>query len=83
MDDLLLLGSSLRRKGDGGVHGFDPRAAAALHTGAAPSQNPKHWPCEDSLAVHRLGEHEYLLVVADAHWGGAAGEVVAREARRV
>jgi serine/threonine protein phosphatase PrpC len=38
--------------------------------------NPKTWPNEDSVAVHRLEDGSYLAVVADAHWGGASSEAV-------
>ncbi|RMG09761.1 MAG: hypothetical protein D6731_19025 [Planctomycetota bacterium] len=79
--DYLLLASDLDRKGARAAVALGPRAAACMHTGCGPSLNQKLWPCEDSAALHRLSEGELLACVADAHWGGAASEAVARELR--
>ncbi len=82
VDDLLLLASELAAKGEHRLGALGPRAAAGLHTGEGPSTNPKRWPCEDSLALCRLRDDDFLAAVADAHWGGGAGESVARGLRR-
>lgn len=76
---VVFLASDLAVKGARKLAALDARAAAALHTGGGVSTNPKTWPCEDSLALHRLADGARLAAVADAHWGGAAGETVARE----
>ncbi|MGE0713642.1 MAG: PP2C family serine/threonine-protein phosphatase [Planctomycetota bacterium] len=68
-----LLASHLGAKGEAS-QGALPGAAAALHAGRGPSLNPKLWPCEDSLVLAALPGGELLACVADAHWGGSAGE---------
>lgn len=70
---ILLLASHLTAKGAHQTESLSERAAAALHTGAGASINPKLWPCEDSLGLVDLGNGEYLAAVADAHWGGQIG----------
>jgi serine/threonine protein phosphatase PrpC len=76
---IVLLASALASRGDSRVERLDERAAAALHTGGGSWLNGKSWSCEDSLAVHRLGDGEYLALVADAHFGGSSSEAMARD----
>lgn len=71
-----LLGSSLTTKGESVLRALDDRCVVALATGAAESLNLKQWLCEDSVAVHRLGDGSLLAAVADAHFGGYAGEAM-------
>lgn len=73
---VVLLGSSLTAKGAFVARAASPWACAGLAVGVD-SVNPKHWPCEDSVAVVPLEEGGLLAAVADAHWGGRSGEVVA------
>jgi serine/threonine protein phosphatase PrpC len=75
--DLRLLASDLPTKGDHRVASAGERAAVGMHTGSGPSLNPKVWTCEDSLALHALGDGGHLACVADAHWGGSSSEAVA------
>lgn len=49
---------------------------ALLDAGGHDSINPKHWPCEDSLAVCEV-PGGLLALVADSHWGGGASESAA------
>jgi serine/threonine protein phosphatase PrpC len=49
---------------------------ALLDAGGHDSINPKHWPCEDSLAVCEV-PGGLLALVADSHWGGGASEAAA------
>jgi len=70
-----LLSSDLKEKGDKRFTQADANCCLALSTGSAPSKNPKFWVNEDSVMAQRLGEDEYLLAVADSHWGGDASEV--------
>lgn len=72
----LLLGSSLTAKGAWTSRAASPWACAGLAVGVE-SMNPKQWPCEDSVVVAPLEEGGVLAAVADAHWGGRAGEVIA------
>src|SRR5690606_10076314 len=73
---LVLLGSSLTVKGASAARAASPWACAGLTVGAD-SVNPKRWPCEDSVAVVPLEDGGVLAAVADAHWGGKTGELVA------
>jgi serine/threonine protein phosphatase PrpC len=41
------------------------------------SMNPKTWKCEDSVLLAPLPDGAWLAAVADAHWGGLSGELVA------
>lgn len=72
----LLLGSSLTAKGAWASRSASPWACAGLAVGVE-SMNPKQWPCEDSVVVAPLDEGGLLAAVADAHWGGRSGEVIA------
>lgn len=54
-------------------------ACAGLAAGAD-SMNPKRWVCEDSVLLARLDDGAWLAAVADAHWGGLAGELAVRSA---
>lgn len=80
--DLVLLASELTEKGARTARALDDAAAVALGTGSAPSRNPKDWVNEDSLALHRLEDGALLACVADSHFGGYAGEAVARHLKR-
>lgn len=71
-----LLGSSFSTKGERRLQSLDPHVAVALASGSAESLNPKQWVCEDSVAVHRLPDGGLLAAVADAHYGGYAGEAI-------
>lgn len=73
---VVLLGSSLTAKGASTARAASPWACAGLAVGVD-SINPKHWPCEDSVALIPQDEGGVLAAVADAHWGGRSGEVVA------
>lgn len=78
-DAHLLPASSLTARRALAVRSAAPTACAGLAAGAE-SINPKHWPCEDSVFLGRLEDGAWLAAVADAHWGGLSGEVVARSA---
>lgn len=73
---VVLLGSSLTAKGASVARAASPWACAGLAVGVD-SMNPKHWPCEDSVALAPLDDGGLLAAVADAHWGGKTGELVA------
>lgn len=74
--------STLQRKGERRASLVGPTLpvgcalAVGLSTGSGESQNPKQWVNEDSLCAHRLADGSVLAAVADAHWGGAAGESI-------
>lgn len=72
----LLLGSSLTAKGAWTSSAASPWACAGLAVGVD-SVNPKQWQCEDSVVVVPLEDGGLLAAVADAHWGGRSGEVIA------
>lgn len=73
---VVLLGSSLTAKGAATARAASPWACAGLTVGAD-SVNPKRWPCEDSVTLVPLDGGGVLAGVADAHWGGKTGELVA------
>lgn len=73
---VLLLGSSLTVKGAVTSRPASPWACAGLAAGAE-SMNPKQWVCEDSVALVPLEDGGVLAAVADAHWGGTSGELIA------
>lgn len=77
---LELLASQLPTK-DARIEGALRGAAALLDSGGDASLNPKLWPCEDSLALVEDASG-LLALVADAHWGGAASEFLARDLAR-
>ncbi|MCA8925999.1 MAG: SpoIIE family protein phosphatase [Planctomycetes bacterium] len=79
--DVVFLASALREKGDRITDCLGPHAACGLSVGLGQSRNPKEWPNEDSVALHALPDGGTLGIVADAHWGGGAGESVVRHAR--
>lgn len=70
-----LLASSLQ-KTERARATLGPACAALLDAGGHDSINPKHWPCEDSLAVAEV-PGGLLALVADSHWGGGASEAAA------
>lgn len=73
---IVLLGSSLKAKGVWTAGAAGPRAVAGLSAGRT-STNPKRWACEDSVALLPLEGGATLCAVADAHFGGLTGELVA------
>lgn len=79
--DIVWPASQLSRKGERRAVALDERVAVGLSTGSGESMNPKQWVNEDSLCVHRLADGSLLCAVADAHWGGAAGEVMVQGLR--
>jgi serine/threonine protein phosphatase PrpC len=76
---LLLPGSSLEARRAFTLARLAPGACAGLASGAA-SFNRKEWVCEDSVLLARLTHESWLAAVADAHWGGLAGEWAVRSA---
>lgn len=72
--DLVWPASTLERKGERRTAALEQVVAVGLQTGSGESVNPKQWLNEDSLCAHRLSDGSWLACVADAHWGGAAGE---------
>lgn len=75
-DSITLLGSAFPTKGERTTRALAPGAVAALASGGAESLNPKKWTCEDSVVLHRLPDGSLLAGVADAHYGGYAGEAI-------
>lgn len=73
---IVLLGSSLTAKGAWTARAAAPGAVAGLSAGKT-STNPKRWACEDSVALLPLDDGATLCAVADAHFGGLTGELVA------
>lgn len=77
----MIFASALREKGARVTDCVSGDAACGVSVGLGRSRNPKEWPNEDSVALHRLPDGALLGVVADAHWGGGAGESVVRHTR--
>lgn len=71
----LLLASTLKAARGQVLRAVGP-GCAGLAVGAE-SMNPKTWRCEDSVLLAPLDDGALLAAVADAHWGGLSGELVA------
>ena len=81
-EQLMLLATENPSKGAFRLERPAPGVVAAITAGDGPSLNPKVTANEDSLAVVTLGSRTAALI-ADAHFGPAAGEIAARAFVRI